>query len=41
MELTLLTREHLVRMVVRDLRAHRGLVDSLVSWDSPDQKEHL
>lgn len=35
------TRELLVRMDVQDPRAHRELVDSLVSWDSQDQKEHL
>lgn len=35
------TRELLVRMDVQDPRAHRELVDSLVSWDSLDQREHL
>lgn len=34
------TRELLVRMDVQDLRAPREPVDNLVSWDSPDPREH-
>lgn len=35
------SREVLVRTVAQDPPAHREPVVSLVSWDSPDQREQL